>query len=117
MARAFTEMEKTCLEHSQGKAPKIKPLDASAAKKSKAELKEEEKLAKKKEKEAAISPAKQAKLEEKAQKKLEKLEKKQKKLEESKNGIKKPLSAYMLYCNHRRPIIMKESPGTIFANF
>lgn len=105
------EMEKTCLEHSQGKPPKNKPLDASAAKKSKAELKEEEKLAKKHAKIEALSPVKSLKDEAKALKKLEKLEKKQKKLEERQNGIKKPLSAYMLYCNHRRPIIMKESPG------
>ena len=112
-------MEKTCLEHSQGKPPKIKPLDGAAAKKSKAELKEEEKLAKKQAKMEAVSPAKVAKAEEKALKKAEKLEKKAKKLEEKQNGIKKPLSAYMLYCNHRRPIIMKESPGKLppFSHF
>jgi hypothetical protein len=47
LAKCFHEMEKTCQEHAQGKPPKIKPQEAPAAKKSKADLKEEEKLIKK----------------------------------------------------------------------
>lgn len=43
-------------------------------------------------------------------------EKKRKKEEDKKKGIKKPLSAYMLYCNLRRPTIMKEMPGKSFSS-
>lgn len=43
-------------------------------------------------------------------------EKKRKKEEDKKRGIKKPLSAYMLYCNLRRPTIMKEMPGKSFQS-
>ena len=42
--------------------------------------------------------------------------KKKSKEEKKKNedGIKKPLSAYMLYTNHRRPVIKSEHPGILF---
>lgn len=104
-------MQRTCLEHSEGKLPKIKSADLAGAKhKAKAASKEEAKLAKSEVNGAPVSPSK-AKAEAKAQKKAEKEEKRAKRLAEKQNGIKKPLSAYMLYCNHRRPIIMKESPG------
>lgn len=43
----------------------------------------------------------------------EKKKKKKTKEDKDKNGqvLKKPLSAYMLFNNHRRPIIKKEHPG------
>lgn len=38
-------------------------------------------------------------------------ETKKKKKEKNDNGIKKPLSAFMLFTNHRRPIVREEYPG------
>lgn len=38
-------------------------------------------------------------------------EKEKKKKKKDENGIKKPLSAFMLYTNHRRPIVREEYPG------
>lgn len=52
----------------------------------------------------------------KGKKKGEKEKKKKKKSKEEKQknggeGLKRPLSAYMLFNNHRRPILKKEHPG------
>jgi len=110
MAKCFSKMQQTCIDHSEGKPLKVKCADATGAKhKTKSVAKEEAKLGKQENVGAAISPAK-AKAEAKTLKQQAKEEKKLKK-EAKQNGIKKPLSAYILYCNHRRPIIMKESPG------
>lgn len=38
------------------------------------------------------------------------MKKKKNKEENKDNNIKKPLSAYMLYNNHRRPVLRKEYP-------
>ena len=49
----------------------------------------------------------------KAQSKEEKKEKAKKKVVKDANGneLKRPLSAYMLYNNHRRPTLRSEHPG------
>lgn len=49
--------------------------------------------------------------------KKEKKKKKKKEKEESKNGdgIKRPLSAYMLYNNYRRPVLRKEFPSNSWS--
>lgn len=53
-------------------------------------------------------------------KKIEKKKKKKKKSKEEtdikNDGLKKPLSAYMLYTNHRRPALKKEHPCKILLN-
>jgi hypothetical protein len=47
LAKCFTDMQKICQDHSEGKAPKLKAADASATKRqSKASAKEEAKQAK-----------------------------------------------------------------------
>ena len=55
----------------------------------------------------------------KAQTKEEKKEKAKKKVVKDANGneLKRPLSAYMLYNNHRRPTLRTEHPGKLFAHF
>ena len=59
----------------------------------------------------------------KAQTKEEKKEKAKKKVVKDANGneLKRPLSAYMLYNNHRRPTLRSEHPGkstkSIMSNF
>ena len=54
----------------------------------------------------------------KAQSKEEKKEKAKKKVMKDANGneLKRPLSAYMLYNNHRRPTLRTEHPGKFFAD-
>ena len=51
----------------------------------------------------------------KAQTKEEKKEKAKKKVMKDANGneLKRPLSAYMLYNNHRRPTLRAEHPGKL----
>lgn len=55
----------------------------------------------------------------KAQTKEEKKEKAKKKVVKDANGneLKRPLSAYMLYNNHRRPTLRSEHPGKSIASF
>ena len=50
--------------------------------------------------------------------KEEKKEKPKKKTPKDANGneLKRPLSAYMLYNNHRRPVLRNEHPGKYFQN-
>ena len=52
----------------------------------------------------------------KAQTKEEKKEKAKKKVMKDANGneLKRPLSAYMLYNNHRRPTLRAEHPGKYY---
>lgn len=54
----------------------------------------------------------------KAQTKEEKKEKAKKKVVKDANGneLKRPLSAYMLYNNHRRPTLRSEHPGKSIAS-
>ena len=46
--------------------------------------------------------------------KKEKKEKKTKKEKKDDNGLKRPLSAYMLFNNSRRPLIKQDFPGKYF---
>jgi hypothetical protein len=41
--------------------------------------------------------------------------KKEEKKKKKNNGIKKPLSAYMLYNNNRRPMLRDEYPGKYYT--
>jgi hypothetical protein len=105
-------MEKQCRVHAGLPADKPKSLDAGASKhKTKSAAKEEAKQAKSEQQNGLASPTKSKSGEAGAKAGKSDKEKKLKKEEDKKNGIRKPLSAYMLYCNHRRPIIMNESPG------
>ena len=40
-----------------------------------------------------------------------KVEKKKKKKEKDPDALKRPLSAYMLYNNYRRPMLREQQPG------
>ena len=47
----------------------------------------------------------------KSEKEKKRKKTKEEKQKSEKEGIKRPLSAYMLYNNHRRPILKKEHPS------
>ena len=46
-------------------------------------------------------------------KKKDKKEKKAQLIDENGNELKRPLSAYMLFNNYRRPVIRNEHPGNL----
>jgi hypothetical protein len=86
-----------------------------ATKVAKHKTKEKEKSDKKAEKGGADSHNEKGAEAEGGKAKGEGKKKKKKNKEEIKNGdgIKRPLSAYMLYNNYRRPVLRKEHPSNI----